>query len=296
MWDTILQNCRPVRLEDRPMVDGIRAKAGHTLSAHAFPSLLLWQKEMKLTLYLQADFFAVKICSRGDNAWFFPCGEEASVRSFIQNGMNTPDFMLLYLSSRDVQWLQEQFPDQWDVRREENSDEYICKITDYLSMEGGSYSDLRKKIRHLEREYQVQAKMISEDTLADAYDILQQWRKIRHNVGQENVEDRGISEIALSLRKELSISGSVLYLNERPVALYAGFPIDEETIDVLAGKCVPDAPNYTVYLAMREFMRQYKDCYIYCNLEEDLGIPGIRMVKQKMRPIRMQEIWTAVRK
>lgn len=296
MLDHIQQRCRPVCLDDRAAVDAIRGKAGHTLSAHAFPSLYLWQKEMKLSLYLQPDFFSVKIDSRGENAWFFPCGDEKSIHDFIQSNMDTPNFSLLYMRSCDAQWLSEQFPDRWDIQREENSDEYICKISDYLAMEGSSYSDLRKKTRRLEREYQAQAKKISADTLEDAYTVLRQWRTVRHHISEENVEDSGVSEDALRLRDELSITGSILYLNEQPVALYAGFPTDSETLDVLVGKCVPDAPNYTVYLAMREFLRQNQESFLYCNLEEDLGIPGIQMVKQKMRPIQKYEIWNAVRK
>lgn len=295
MFDRIRQQCRPVCLEDRQIIDAIRAKAGHKLSSHAFPSLYVWQKEMKLLLYLQEDFFSVKINSWGDNVWFFPCGNEAGIRSFVKAGMDTPGFTLLYLRSGDAQWLAEQFPGVWEVRREEESDEYICRISEYLAMEGGSYSEVRKKIRHLEREHHVQVREISAATQEDAYEVLRQWRRVSHHVGQENIEDSGVSEIALAQREQLSLFGSILYLDERPVALYAGFPIDEETMDVLVGKCVPDAPNYTVYFAMREFLRQHQGGYIYCNLEEDLGIPGIRMVKQKMRPISKNEVWEAVR-
>ena len=294
MVDSV-QHCRPVRLEDRPKIDEIRAKAGHTLSSHAFPSLYVWQKEMELSLYLQEDYFSVKIDSRGNNAWFFPCGDQAGIHQFIQDGMDTPGFSLTYLRDCDAQWLQEQFPGMWDIRREENSDEYICKITDYLEMEGSKYSDARKKLRHLERAFQVESRLISEDTMEDAYEVLRQWRNVQHHVSAENLEDSGVSEIALRQREALSVAGSILYLDQKPVALYAGFPIDPSTLDVLVGKCVPDAPNYTVYLAMREFLRQNKENYVYCNLEEDLGIPGIRMVKQKMRPIFKNEIWEAVR-
>ena len=288
--------CRPVQLEDRPAIEAIRARAGHELSAHAFPSLYLWQKNMGLSLYLQQDFFSVKIDSRGDNVWFFPCGNEESVRNFIQSGMDTPNFSLCYLRPCDAEWLLKQFPDMWEVSREESSDEYICKISDYLSMEGGKYSELRKKTRHLERMYQAETKEISEATLGDAYEVLKQWRRIQHHVGDKDVEDTDVSEIALQNREALSLVGSILYLDGKPIALYAGFPLDSETIDVLIGKCVPEAPNYTVYLAMREFLRQHQGSYLYCNLEEDLGIPGIRMVKQKMRPMMKHEIWNARRK
>ena len=115
MMDSIQRLCRAVTLEDRPAIDAIRAKAGHTLSAHAFSSLYLWQGEMKLSLYLEKDFFTVKIDSRGDNAWFFPCGAEESVRQFIENGMNTPGFSLFYLRTCDAEWLEQTFPGAWEV-------------------------------------------------------------------------------------------------------------------------------------------------------------------------------------
>lgn len=295
MFDRIRQQCRPVRLEDRPVIDAIRFETGHALSAHAFPSLYVWQKEMALSLYVQRDFFSVKADKWGDNTWFFPCGNEKSVRSFLQEGMDTPDFTLLYLRPCDAQWLAEQFPGVWKVRREERADEYICRISEYLAMEGGRYAELRKKLRHLEREYHVQVREITKTTLPDAYQVLRQWREILHHISEENVGDRGVSEIALEHWDQLSLFGSILYLDGQPAAFYAGFPLDGETMDVLVGKCVPDAPNYTVYFAMREFLRQHGGGYTYCNLEEDLGIPGIRMVKQKMRPFTSNEIWEAMR-
>lgn len=285
--------CRSIELSDRSAIDAIREKVGHKLSAHAFPSLYLWQREMKLSLYLEDDFFSVKIESRGSNAWFFPCGNEEKVRQFINSKMETPHFLLCYLRPCDVQWLMHQFPDRWDVRREESSDEYICKISDYLTMEGSKYAEVRKKIRHLEREHHVEVRPISEATIDDAYGVLNQWREVTHHVSDGNVEDRAVSETALRERDKLGIFGSVLYLDEKPVAMYAGFPIDPVTMDVVVGKCIPDAPNYTVYFAMREFLKQNQGDYLYCNLEEDLGIPGIRMVKRKMRPVAVNEIWEA---
>ena len=41
MLDHIQQRCRPVRLEDQPAIDSIRAEAGHITSAHSFVSLFL---------------------------------------------------------------------------------------------------------------------------------------------------------------------------------------------------------------------------------------------------------------
>ena len=81
MLDTMQQRCRPIQLEDRPIIDEIRAKTGHTLSAHAFTSLYLWQNALKLSVCLEGDAFFIRFLLRGENAWFYPCGsEEAQIR------------------------------------------------------------------------------------------------------------------------------------------------------------------------------------------------------------------------
>ena len=86
--------CRSVELSDQSNIERIRARFGHNLSAHAFPSLYLWQKEMGLSLYMEDDFFAVKIDSRGSNSWFFPCGDEEKINRFIRGGVGTAHFSL----------------------------------------------------------------------------------------------------------------------------------------------------------------------------------------------------------
>ena len=52
MLDCTQWQCRPVQLEDRSAVEAIRARAGHVLSAHAFPSLYLFHVLLLLDLNL----------------------------------------------------------------------------------------------------------------------------------------------------------------------------------------------------------------------------------------------------
>ena len=110
MVDHIQQCCRPVRIEDRPQIEEIRARAGHTLSAHAFTSLYLWQKAMKLSVCLENDAFFVRFLQRGDNAWFYPCGSEEAQARFLQAGLQTPEFSLHYVRREDVAFIQSLFP------------------------------------------------------------------------------------------------------------------------------------------------------------------------------------------
>ena len=76
MIESIRQRCRSIQLTDQPGIDAVRARQGHTLSAHAFTSLFLWQKALKLSVCLEEDGFFVRFALRGENAWFYPCGSQ----------------------------------------------------------------------------------------------------------------------------------------------------------------------------------------------------------------------------
>ncbi len=74
---------QPITLNCADSVEGLRKKYKHMLSSHAFDSLYLWREQMALSLSLEEDLFSVRYGIGGENAWFFPCGNETSVRRFL---------------------------------------------------------------------------------------------------------------------------------------------------------------------------------------------------------------------
>ena len=280
----------------KQIIDRIRFEYGHTLSSHAFASLYLWQKAMDLFLLCNDDFFVVRYGSEKSNMWFFPCGKKQKVYDFISEKISDKSFSLCYLCDCDVKWLEEKFPGKWDFHRDEASDEYICSISEYTSLKGSKFSEIRRKIRKLDKEYNITVREISDDTMNDAMFVAKKWYAEDHHVGENGLSDDMIAEIALNERKELDINGIVLYANDIPVCIFAGFPLTPDTVDVLIGKCTPDAPKGIVYYALREYLRSLNGEYLYCNHEEDLGIEGIRQIKNSLCPRSKTHIWEAVLK
>ena len=207
--------------------------------------------------------------------------------------MKSKDFSLCYIGEDDAKWLAESFPSQWKLEREEESDEYICSISELIGLRGGKYTGVRHKINRIERENALKTLPISDDNIGDALAVVSEWERLPHNIGNNNLVDGGVSDKALAERKQLGIEGVIVYKDGQPVSVFAGFSIDENTLDALVGKCRGDAPRGFVYYAIREYVRQYADRYTYCNLEEDLGIPGIRLIKQELRPESKNLIWVA---
>lgn len=55
------------------------------LSDYTFSLLYCWQKELKLSLYIEEEFFVI----RGEDYYFFPIGEPNRVKEFIEGSMST---------------------------------------------------------------------------------------------------------------------------------------------------------------------------------------------------------------
>ena len=232
-----------VRAEDKDSVDKICKEYDLTLSSHAFASIYLWKQIMGLTLELNDKFFSVKCEINGDNSWFFPCGNEEAKYNFICEHIREKTFALGYLRECDVEWLEKRFPDRWQFNRLEECDEYICDISEYISMEGSKFSEIRRKIRKLDKEYDLKAEIITDENIDDAMFVVSRWNDVSHNISEQNVTDKYVAETALAERKLLDISGIILYADGKPVSVFAGFPLSDDIVDVVIGKCVPDAPK-----------------------------------------------------
>lgn len=282
-----------IDISQKEQIERIRKDCGNNLSASAFNSLYLWQEQMGLSVFISDDFFAVKCDKRGENTWFFPCGSKAAVASFIEKGMKEKSFSLCYIREEDVMWLEEKFPSAWKFEREAESDEYIYNIQELIGLRGRKYMDVRYEINRIVRENVLKTLPISDDNINYAIAIVSEWEKQLHSIGINELVDIDVSHKALAERAKLGIDGILVYIDEKPVAVYAGFPIDDNTIDAMVYKWSKDAPKDLVYYITREYARQFEGRYIYCNLEEDLGIPGLRLVKRKLRPESKNLIWRA---
>lgn len=287
---------RSINSDYKNFIEKIRYKYNHTLSSHAFASLHLWQHAMRLSLLCGEDFFTVKCEAAKPNMWFFPCGNQQEAYDFISENISDSSFSMCYLRESDKNWLEEKFPDKWDFYRTDGSDEYICNVSEYTSLRGSKFSEIRRKIRKINRECNITIREISEETLSDAIYVVNNWNTAEHSIGENGVTDSNVAEFALNERKSLDINGIIVYSDCVPVSVFAGFPLSDDTVDVLIGKCTSDAPKGTAYYALREYLHSLNGKYIFCNHEEDLGIEGIRQMKSSLFPCKKNEMWEAVLK
>ena len=269
-------------------VDRLRRQAGHVLSAHGFPSIWIWKEALGLELVVEEDYFTVRA---GKNVWFFPCGNEKGKRAFLAGHAGEPDLKLRYLSDADAAWLQAQYPGQWKLVRRPDDDEYLYLRESHIAMEGSRFSHLRWRVHKIQRDLAPRTQILDQSNAADARHILDAWVSGR---SAWDGDDREVALRALEMQSALGMHGVIVYLAGQPAGFMLGFPLAADTFDAAVGKCAADVQGLTYYV-LRELMLSLPEQYRWMNLEEDLGLPGLRDMKEHFLPDGRHQIWEAQR-
>src|SRR5574344_1307145 len=169
----------------------------------------------------------------------------------------------------------------------DNAD-YLYKRVELAELKGKAFHKKKNLVNKFNAEYKGQTKQIDETTESDALYILNQWKRQR----TEHAEDEGDflqCSLAIQYRKELQLTGIILYADEKPAAFSLG--------EMIAGGTMYDThfekgidSFHGVYQAVNEQMAlSLPENVELINREQDLGDEGLRQAKLTYRPCGMVE-------
>lgn len=281
-----LHHCAPI--------EQIRRRQGHESSSHAFLSLFLWQEEMGLELLLTQDMFAVKCNRRGGNCWFFPCGTQEAVMDFLRHQIvaNGEPLRLCYMRQEDKELLEHAFPDCFAITPVFEDDEYLYDREEQILLQGKNFRHHRNSLNRLKQKYALETREISAANLDDAAFVLTHAR-------EKYSESTGVYSMLSTERRvlenwdKLSMNGIIVYADGMPAAIAAGYLISDQVYDISICRQAISDPDIAVFVRQQLFMGLPKT--VTCiNAEEDLGLEGLRSLKQGMRPIGLLEMFEGV--
>lgn len=279
-----------IKLSMKKQVEQIRFDHGNETASHAFASLYIWQGVMGLSICLKEDFFAVRYGKRGSNAWFFPCGKVRKIHEFLSEAGGSGDLVLYYVQEQEVEYLKNEFPGRFEIRECMGDSEYLYDRLQWETMKGRKFSGLRNHINRVKRDYSLSFELLQEETMPDASHSIRKWEQGVKR--EEGLDDREASEILMKYWKELDVRGVLVYVNEEPYAVVAGYPLGRGTFDMSLAKQKSKLSGLTVY-AKQCFIVSLPENYRIINAEEDLDVKGLRMMKYQMRPIGQVKMYEA---
>ena len=263
---------------------------GHGDSAHAFASLLIWSRAMDLGAAFDREAWIVRSGWKGKEKWFFPCGTEGGKKRLIEELLKEDELSLCYLTSEDLEFLEREFPGVFEIRESEDDSEYIYDRQEMIRLEGKSFSKIRNRLRAVEKAHRIEAAPLTTENLREVEEICGAWKRGAHT--DEGIRDDTALQILLEHFKELEMTGVLLILDGTPWAAAAGFMLDAETFDCCLLKARENLPGVTDSLR-RHLALSLPDGVTRLNFEEDMGVPGLRIMKQRLRPCCMKTMYTA---
>ena len=274
----------PITLQHRDPVERICRCYGSESSSHAFLSLFLWQKEMDLQLYLTPEMFAVKCKRQHGNCWFFPCGEENAVVEFLLRQMSNPEpLRLCYMRQEDVKLLERVFPGRFTVTAIPEDDEYLYDREEQSLLQGKNFRHQRNSLNRLMQNYALEIREISTENLDDAAFVLEHARESStESIG--TLSTLSVERTILENWDNLKMNGIIVYADGKPAAIAAGYLISEQMYDISVCRQVLSDPDIAVY-ARHQLFLGIPETVRLINAEEDLGLEGLRNLKQGMRPV-----------
>lgn len=273
-----------IGLSHRNLIEKICRKYGNDSSSHSFASLYIWRESMGSRVYIGEDMFSFKCDAKGSNSWMFPCGNDNEKKEFINSRINEKDFKLCYIREKDIEFLNKHFYGKFVLEERPQDSEYIYDRQLWERIEGRKYAGCRNHIRRAMRDNDLYVKVISEEDIENIYRIISEWDRVKKIEGTTVTTDEHSARELISNFRELSVFGIVVYVEDVPFAVVAGFPLSNSMFDMCLAKQKRNLSGLSVY-AKHQFVCLLEKKYKYINAEEDLGIEGLRIMKQQMQPI-----------
>jgi len=286
----ISMNTEPITVQVRERIEALRQQYQHNTAAHAFESLYIWKQDLELSVYLEDKLYAVAYGLMGKNTWYFPCGSKEAVKHFLVRRMQEDKLILYGVREEDKRFLEEVFPGLFTVTERPDDSEYLYDRVAVQQMKGRKYANLRNHINRIQKEHSVEYSVIDENNISDVQKIASSWTARADS--EDGITDAHASATLVTEWKELGIHGVVVSVDQEPYAVVAGYPISDTVFDMSFAKQKTILPGLGVY-AKHAFISSLPEQYTVINAEDDMGLPGLRMMKNQMHPMAMIHMYKA---
>jgi uncharacterized protein len=179
------------------------------------------------------------------------------------------------------QWLERFDKAQVSIQSSRDDSDYIFKSDKLKTLGGRALSSRRNLLHQLEANYKLESRILSENNLKEAFDLLEVWQQ---QAGQaKDKTDYWPCFEALENWKQLGLCGRLAYADGKLIGFTIGELITPSTALMLFAKSLRSYKGVTPYL-YQNFALNLPSSVEWINLEQDLGIPSLRQAKEAYVP------------
>ncbi|MCK9431947.1 MAG: phosphatidylglycerol lysyltransferase domain-containing protein [Candidatus Omnitrophica bacterium] len=278
----------PLDLAHKPIFDAAFKESPPEISEFTFTNLFSWRQVYGYKLCL-LDGWLILRSGAGKNLFLPPIGTgDASgpVRAILLDSRGefcrVPEDLARVFGGDD----------SFVVREDRDNFDYLYYLSDLTGLAGRKYDGKRNLIRKFKSGYLYDYADITPAGSSRILEFEQAWCLMKDCETAEGLENerRAVLEIAEHFA-EFRLSCGVIRVGGVIRAMAVAEALNPETMVMHIFKADSGIPG--LYQTMlNEFLRCRGGNFKYLNLEQDLGIPGLRASKESYHPVRMIKKYT----
>ena len=270
---------------DQAWITACRDPGVHPFTALSFTSLFSWRRNYGLTVGGEPDFFVIR--SLHDGAYYGPCGDPEKCRSFVRETLREekhPHF--LYLTKEQAQTMEQE---GLHIVMRDDLSEYIYDVSSLALREGHHVAHSYKKKVHQFRNripYTVRPATAEDRELLTA---IAESASLR-----TDFQDEQVWQTEMACFEQLELTGCVLETEDGRRAFNLGYPDHGDVFTLTMAKHEESLPSEVTAVMVCELAGMLEGRYRLVNMEEDLGLAGLRRAKLLYTPVDRLNVYEAI--
>lgn len=289
---------KEISLGLKPIVDKYYYEYGEGSCQHSFVTNFCLKDKYDDMFYEQDSYLYVMRNGLNDDnyrVYLFPMGDKQDdnkLKSVIDNILSDAKshgkkVVFNSITEESKNKLLKLYDGKFDIEDSQDLYEYIYNVDDLAYLNGPKYYNKRNEVKSFFKKYEgrIEIRKIEESDVANIKKLYKMWLDVseeRNNNQQLQFENAAL-DIAFDNYNELGIIGLAVYIDNNIVGFIIGVKLNDDYVDAMIEK--GDINYKGIYRVLNsEFPKICVKEYKYINLEEDLGVEGLRNMKLLYHP------------
>lgn len=280
---------RPLEMGDREALNEVFRANPPEISELTFTNLYAWREVYKPQIAQLNGF--ILICSDCvmERKFFVPIGA-GNIKIPMQKLLKEKK-CLFFRVPENIKALFEK-DNLYRIEFDSDNSDYLFRTSDLITLAGKKYDGKRNQIKKFKTFFNYDYVKLDSSHVQECFQFEEEWCSIKHCDSVEGLfkERRAIREMLVHC-EEFDLIAGAIRVEEKICALAVAQRLNRNTLvlHVLKAKPVMDGLYQVI---CNEFLARQSREYEFVNMEQDLGVEGLRKSKLSYHPIEMVKKYT----
>jgi hypothetical protein len=275
---------KPLEISDLTLFDRAFKLSPPLISEFTFTNLYSWRQAYKLNISGFENFLIVRSDSGIQKRYFYPIGI-GDIRAVVKIVLkDSPGIFIRIPESYKHLFDSDR---HFNFELDNDNSDYLYRASDLIDLPGGRYDGKRNLINKFKSMYSHEYVKFSQENILESFEFEEAWCSIK---GCENIE--GLNNERQAIKEMINnfvvfkLIAAAIKVEDSIRAIAFAQELNPNTMVMHILKADPDIlGSYQVMLS--EFLAREAQGFEYINLEQDLGIDGLRRSKLSYHPVDM---------